>query len=109
MASKIQIIRTGFEIHSELWYDNRLKTLGASDVSAVLGLSQYTPTSKLFCEKAGIIPQWKNPNRFTYWGTMLEELIANTWKYYSGEEDSYIANQREGKIMRECRKVNGYY
>ena len=107
--SKIKIVRTGLLIHTEPWYEARKNSLGASEVSSVLGLSQFTPAAKTFAEKVGIIEPFKSANKFTFWGSAIEELIATAWTFYSGEEDSYIQNEREGKVQRICRKINGHF
>ena len=105
----IKIIRNNYPLHSEEWYANRLERIGASEIGAVLGLSPYTPAAKLFLEKIGMMEQGKFQNKFTFWGLALEDLIADAWKYHNGQEEDYIQNKGEGKKIRDCKNVNGFY
>ena len=105
----IKVIRNNYPLHSDEWYANRMNYIGASEVGAVLGLSPYTPAAKLFLEKIGMMEQPRFANKFTYWGLALEDLIADAWKYHNGEEDDYVQNKEEGKELRGCKKVNGFY
>jgi len=107
--SKVKIIRNDVEVHSEEWHKLRLNSIGASEVGAVLGLSPFTPAAKLFSEKVGIIAPWTSGNIYTYWGLAMEQIIAEGWSYYDGTEDSYVKNSKEGNVIRQCRKINGYY
>jgi len=107
--SKIKIIRKVPPLHSPEWYAMRLLSIGASEVGAVLGLSPYKPAARLFCEKIGMMEDSRLPNKFIYWGLELEDLIANAWKFYDGGEDSYIMNKDAKKVIRDCKKINGFF
>jgi len=105
MKSKIQIHR--IETHSREWYEFRLNGIGGSDISAMLGLNPYKSAVEVFYEKIGVLKPLKD-NQHLFWGRQMEDMIANIWQYIDGTEDGYIENFNEGKIIRRCRKINGY-
>jgi len=106
MRSDLQIVRV--PEHSSEWYAFRRNGIGGSDVGCVLGLNRYDTVVRLFHEKVGTIDIRKYDNESTFWGRELEDKIADTWRYYDGTQDGYIENKKNGKIIRECRNINGY-
>lgn len=96
---------------TDAWHERRISGIGASDVGRILGLNDYEGGSciEIFYEKIGMKPAFRESNKFTFWGHQQEELVANAWKYYDGETDSYIRNYEAGKKIRECRNVSGVF
>lgn len=91
------------------WYDFRLNGIGASECASILGLSEYKSQLEVYHEKIGMKPQWQEPNAPTFWGTLLEETVAEAWKYYDGmENDAYVQNHHNKQIIRQCKNVRGY-
>ncbi len=107
---KKHLLNEKIELHSELWHSHRLNYVNASEIGALMGLSQYSCPAKIFAEKTGILEPWKEGNRFTFWGLKLEDLIAETWEYWDpkGEEDSYVQNYKKGITIRKCKSIKGY-
>jgi putative phage-type endonuclease len=106
MKSDLQI--TYLPIHSEEWYEFRKNTIGGSEIGTILGINKYDTAARLFHEKLGDIPIRKDDNESMFWGRELEDKIANVWRFYDGTEFGYIENYKNGKIIRDCRSVNGY-
>jgi putative phage-type endonuclease len=106
MRSDLQIVRV--PEHSPEWYEFRRNGIGGSDVGCVLGLNRYDTVVRLFHEKVGTIDFRKDDNSMMFWGKELEDKIADIWRYYDGTQDGYIENKKNGKIIRECRNINGY-
>ena len=107
---KKHIIRDLIPLYSPEWYAYRKDYVNGSEVGAIMGLSEYGCAAKSFNEKIGRIEPWSGGNKNTYWGLQLEDLIAKTWMYYHPDDpESYIENQKEGKIIRKARNFNGYF
>jgi len=105
---KSKLTRTNIALYSPEWYAYRDNFVNASEVGSILGLSQYSCAAKVFGEKLHMVEQFNEDNKFTFWGKKMESLIADSWKYYDGNEDSYIKNQNEGNLIRNCKNINGY-
>lgn len=90
------------------WYDFRKNGIGGSEVSTVLGLNKFDTVMRLFHEKVGSIEPRRIDNNAMFWGRELEDKIADIWEFYDGTDYGYIDNRKEGKVIRNCRKVNGY-
>uniref|UniRef100_A0A6M3LRC5 Putative exonuclease n=1 Tax=viral metagenome TaxID=1070528 RepID=A0A6M3LRC5_9ZZZZ len=77
-------------------------------MAQVLGLDKYNTVIRLFHEKLGTIEPRQIDNQKMFFGRYMEDSIADIWSYYDGTSDGYIENFKNKKIIRECRKVNGY-
>jgi putative phage-type endonuclease len=107
MKRKIKLHKV--KTHSKEWYDFRVDGIGSSEIGCMMGLSPYKLALTLFLEKIGYQDQWSEGNAATYWGTYMEDLIAQTWeKTDPMEEDSYVRNDEQGVIVRKCKKSHGY-
>lgn len=97
-------------LKTEEWYARRLQGIGASEIGTVLGQNPYAGGSviELFYQKLGLMPQFKEGNKYTFWGNTLEDAVADVWQYYDGTDDGYIANSEAKIKKRACRKVNGF-
>lgn len=60
------------------WYLLKSKTIGGSEVAAVLGLNPYRKVKSLIAEKVGILEQSFNGNIATRWGTIFES-VTREW------------------------------
>jgi len=105
-----KLIKHKLEIHSEAWFKHRDNYLGGSEIGAVMGLSPYSCASRVFAEKTGTLEPWKLGNRHTFFGLQMEEIIANAWSHWNptGEEDNYVQNHRDGKVIRTYKNTNSY-
>jgi len=95
-------------VHSPEWYEFRQNGIGGSEAGIVMGLSQYGNSAKMYYEKLGIIDPFMEDNEKMFWGRALEQEIAEKWMYWDGNKNGYLKNYAERKIVRRCRKLNGY-
>ena len=106
MKSHLQIHR--IETHTDEWYDFRMNGIGGSEMATVLGINKYDTAVRLYHEKIGTIAQRKEDSERMFWGRTNEDIIAKIWQYYDGSKDGYIENYKNDKIVRTCRRINGY-
>lgn len=102
-----KIIKIKIKPYSVEWFENRANYINASEAGGVLGLSPYANQipPRIFANKVGYMTENRDGNKFTYWGSKTEDLIANAWEYHEyGQEDSYVKNERAGKKVRKCGK-----
>lgn len=94
--------------HTQEWYDFRRNGVGGSEGSVPMGLNEYSNPVKMYYEKLGLSDPFFEDNEATFWGRELEEDVATKWQYYDGTKLGYLKNFAEKKIIRRCRKLNGY-
>ena len=70
----------------EQWLEFRKRGIGASEVGAIMGLSQYKSNVELFYDKIGQGLGFNVENIAMFLGTELESFIANLWQYWNGSE-----------------------
>lgn len=91
------------------WYTFRQTGIGASEIGVLLGLvDKYSSPAQLFHEKVGTIDPWTEDNEIMAWGRWSEELIAERWQYWDGDNKTYLQNYTSGNLIRRCRKLTGY-
>ena len=67
----------------EEWLEERKKSLGGSDVGAVLGMSEYSSPYTIWAEKTGKLPAFEG-NEWTRLGNDLEDYVAKRFSEASG-------------------------
>ena len=67
----------------EEWLEERKKSLGGSDVGAVLGMNEYTSPYTVWAEKTGKLPSFEG-NEWTRMGNDLESYVAERFCEASG-------------------------
>ena len=67
----------------EEWLEERKKSLGGSDVGAVLGMSEYSSPYTIWAEKTGKLPPFEG-NEWTKLGNDLEGYVAQRFTEASG-------------------------
>ena len=77
-------------------------------MGTVLRLNPYETAARLYHEKVGTEEPQKEDSEFMFWGREHEDKIAEIWQYWDGTDEGYLQNVKEGKVIRKCRKVNGY-
>ncbi len=102
------LIITRIPEHTDAWYEYRKNSIGGSEIGTILGLNKYDTVMRVFHEKVGDYPARRDDNESMFWGRELEDKIADVWRYYDGSELGYIENYKAGRIIRDCRSVNGY-
>ncbi len=90
------------------WHEFRKRGIGGSEMGTVLGINKYGTAVRLFHEKIGSVEPWREDNERMFWGRELEAKIADAWQYYDGTKDGYVDNCTNNKIVRKCKKLNGY-
>lgn len=78
----------------EQWLEERKKTVGGSEIGAILGLNPWQSAYSLWAERTGKIPAFEG-NLRTKVGTYLEDLVAKLF-----EEESGCKVQRTNFIYR---------
>ena len=102
------LIITRIPQHTEEWFEFRKNGIGGSEAATVLGLDRYNTVMRIFHEKVGTIPHQNIDNAKMFFGRYMEDKIAELWQYYDGSDLGWIDNYKNNKIIRQCRKVNGY-
>lgn len=92
----------------DVWLQFRKRGIGASEVGAVLGLSQYKSNVELYYDKIGEGLRFNVENIAMFCGTELESFVADMWQYWGGTEASMIENFRAGNKIRRMQRVNAY-
>lgn len=102
------ILTSTSEMTPDDWLRFRKRGIGASEVGAIMGLSQYKSNVELFYEKIGQGLGYSVENIAMFMGTELEDFIAKMWQYWGGNEASLIENFRNGNMVRRMQRVNAY-
>ena len=102
------LIITRIPQNTDAWFQYRKGGIGGSEMAQVLGLDKYNTVVRLFHEKIGSLEQRQIDNQKMFFGRYMEDAIADIWSYYDGTADGYIENFKNKKVIRDCRKVNGY-
>ena len=67
----------------EEWLEERKKSLGGSDIGAILGMNEYSSPYKVWAEKTGKLPAFEG-NEWTRLGHDLEGYVAERFTEKSG-------------------------
>ena len=107
------------------WLDFRRKGIGGSDAAAAVGLSRWKSPYQLWLEKTGQAePEDLSGKEYVYWGTVLEEAVANRFTELTGKNvrrrglladddcpfllanvDRIVVGENAGL---ECKTANGF-
>ena len=71
------------------WLDVRKGGIGSSDAAAAVGLNPYKSPLELWLEKTGrveVVEQREDMEAATYWGTLLEPLVAAAYTAKTGNK-----------------------
>lgn len=67
--------------------EERRNYIGGSDIAAVMGLNRYKTPLKVWLEKTGgIEPDDLSTNEKVYWGTRLEDIVAQEFSLRTGKQ-----------------------
>lgn len=92
----------------EAWLAYRQSGLGASEVSSVLGLDDYTSSLELYYHKIGEAPKFDFTSMQAFMGKEEEPLLAKMWQHWDGSEQGMIENYMAGTMVRKCQRVNAF-
>ena len=107
MKSNLIVTTTEGMSHKD-WLHFRTRGLGASDIGAVLGFSDYCSPMQKFDEKISLIPKPKFENLAMFLGKRAENLNAEMWEYWDGSVEGMMKNFYAGTKVRRCRRINAY-
>lgn len=73
------------DMSHEQWLEERKKTIGGSEIGAILGMNPWQSAYSLWAEKTGRIPSFDG-NLQTKLGSYLEEFVAKLFEEQSGKK-----------------------
>lgn len=93
------------KIDLDTWLLNRNKSIGASEVGAVVFGSKYTSSLEIFYNKVcGASKKIENIRMFL--GKETEEISARMWEHYNDTDQSVVDNIRKGTPVKKCINLN---
>ena len=72
------------EMTREEWLEQRRIGIGGSDVSAIMGLNAYKSPLSVYLDKIGESPLEDTASESAFWGTQLEDVIAQHYSEKNG-------------------------
>ncbi|MBU0778022.1 YqaJ viral recombinase family protein [Patescibacteria group bacterium] len=106
MKKELQLIPIPYD--TEEWHKFRLDGIGASEMATVLYMNEWNTAARLYHEKIGSIPQQREDKEIMFHGRNQEDYIAHLWQYWDGTIEGMMDNYKAEKIVRRCRRINGY-
>lgn len=73
------------DMNHEQWLEERKKTIGGSEIGAILGMHPWQSAYSLWAEKTGRIPAFEG-NLTTKLGSYLEEFVAKLFEETTGKK-----------------------
>lgn len=70
----------------EQWLDARRRGIGGSDIAAIVGLSSWSTPLDIWLDKRGEGNPDDSETQFTYWGTVLEDVVAKEYAIRTGSK-----------------------
>lgn len=71
--------------HDE-WLQIRKKSIGGSDISAIMGLNKWKSPLQVYNEKTGITETESANSEAAYWGNTLENIVAQEFSKVTGKK-----------------------
>jgi len=81
------------DMDREIWLQFRRKGIGGSDVAAIAGLSKWKSPVEVYLEKVGQAPEEDLKSDAAYFGTVLEDIVAQEF------------SRRTGLKVRRCNQM----
>ena len=78
------ILANTSEMSHEEWLQARRKGIGGSDAAAIAGLNKWKSPVAVYLEKIGQAPEESVNSEAAYWGTMLEDVVAQEFAKRTG-------------------------
>ena len=97
-----------YAFNSDQWKEYIFPCIGGSEMASVTGHSPYKSVIELYYEKVGLKEVYNDSNAAMYWGSTLEETIAQQWQFWGGSFESLLLNAKLKKVIRKCRRINAY-
>ncbi|ABJ09649.1 YqaJ [Bacillus phage 1] len=89
------ILANTSEMSHEEWLAARRKGIGGSDAAAIAGLNKWKSPVAVYLEKIGQAPEENVSNEAAYWGTVLEDIVAQEFSRRTG-----LKVRRRNAILR---------
>jgi len=105
---KLKVVKINQSTEYKEWLEFRQNGIGGSEIGTIMGVNPWKSATELFYQKVGVIPQKVEQNMPMFMGTVSEDLVANCYQYYNGDEDM-INNYYSGKKVRTLFEPVGYY
>lgn len=105
---KLTIKKIDKEKSFDEWIQFRTQGLGASEIGTLMGVNSWKSPAELYYQKIGLIPQKDIQNMPMFMGTILEDTVANIFEFWENDEETMIANHRQGRQVRHLYNPNGY-
>ncbi|OPX04931.1 YqaJ viral recombinase family protein [Geobacillus sp. LEMMY01] len=83
------------EMSHEEWLQARRKGIGGSDAAAIAGLNKWKSPVAVYLEKIGQAPEENVNSEAAYWGTILEDIVAQEFSRRTG-----LKVRRRNAILR---------
>lgn len=112
MKSHIQLVSTK-DMTREHWLAYRYNGIGASEVSAIMGLNRWESSISLFYKKLGQ-SVFDVQSLAAFLGKEREDFLSAMWEAYDPSVrdeqriQQMISNYNAGVTVRRCKKVNAY-
>jgi predicted phage-related endonuclease len=97
---KLPIVRIDKDRDYQQWLTFRDNGLGASEVAAVMGMSQYKCSAEVYYQKIGMFGQMRKPNLPMIIGNIREPELFMKYEYWGGTEESFVTNYMAGTRVR---------
>ena len=87
------------------WLELRNSGIGGSDAATVLGLNKWKSPFQLWLEKTGQTePDDLSQNEYVYWGTVLEQVVADRFCELTGKKVRHQGMAKEDAF--NCPKLH---
>lgn len=80
--------------------------VGGSDASTILGLNPWTSKITRWHQSVGTAEIKNIDNEVMFHGRLLEDYVANLWKYWTGDPVEMINNYQKKNRLRNCIRRN---
>jgi putative phage-type endonuclease len=80
----VEILASTKGLDRATWLEMRKNGLGGSDAAAIAGLNKWKSPVAVYLEKIGQAPEEKVNSEAAYWGTMLEDVVAQEFSKRTG-------------------------
>lgn len=92
MGKSLEIVRIDKATEPEKWLDFRMSGIGASEVAAIMGMSEWKSAHEVYYNKIGVFDSRLEENIAMFQGNRLEPLVAEQYEYWDGTEAGMIKN-----------------
>lgn len=96
----MRVLAETADMSREEWLELRREGLGGSDAAAVVGRDRYRGPLAVYMNKTGQLPP-AEASEAMYWGSRLEDVVAEEWARRLGEElGADVRERRRNAILQ---------